>query len=463
MADQGLFGPSPWEVQQAQQAAQQQNMMDMSAMDATRLGKYGMLSAGSGLGGLLAQKMGGRNVAVENAQRSEQIMGAEGTDLSTSVGIMAKANEFRQAGDLRMAGALMMKANELKKQEAADKLKQRELDIRESQWDKSREYQQLLEMYQNAPDEQKPLIKARLDFLATSTGGRGGAGGTGTPQFERGDDGIVYKMNKATGQATPVLKPDGTPLKAAEASPELKAQMAYSAESGKKIAGASTDALIQLPRVELDYATVTDLGNKLFNHPGYKALVGAGWPGWAALSGSNVPGAKAMVDQIEGIVGLMSRKEMRGEGQITESEANAALRAYSRLTTSQSEADFRDAYSDLLKRLDGVRTILRNQSKMRPGQQPAAAATPVSQNRPMVDLNDPVVRDERIKILQSELNAPGRTEPDKAAIRREIAAVSGNKTAQSKSSAIPAGSVKIGKTPDGKTVFKSPDGKNWVE
>ena len=46
-------------------------------------------------------------------------MGQGDADLSSSAGLLAKAEQFRKAGDLRTATALALKGNELKKQEAA--------------------------------------------------------------------------------------------------------------------------------------------------------------------------------------------------------------------------------------------------------------------------------------------------------------------------------------------------------
>jgi hypothetical protein len=142
--DTGLFGPSPWEVQQAQQQAQQQQLMSMSKMDSNQLGKFGLMSAGAGLGDMLAAKLGGVNPALQHAQQSEQIFGQGDTDLSTSAGLMAKANQFRQAGDLRTAMALTLKANELKKQESKAALEAAQANLATAREEQA--YQRALEL-----------------------------------------------------------------------------------------------------------------------------------------------------------------------------------------------------------------------------------------------------------------------------------------------------------------------------
>ena len=92
--------------------------------------------------------------------------------------------------------------------------------------------------------------------------------------------------------------------------------------------------------------------------------MGAGFPGLKYLQGSAVPGAKALVDQIQGISYLMAREELKGQGQVTEGEANAATAAFSRRNTATSEKDFRSAYDDFVKRVENVREILRKKASM---------------------------------------------------------------------------------------------------
>ena len=123
MAD-GLFGAAPWEVEQQQQQAQHSRAIEMSKMDANQWANYGLMSGTAGL----ARMLGAKNPAVENAKRTEQIMGQGEDDLGTSAGMAAKADQFRKAGDLRTATALTLKANEMKRQEAVAALAARKQD-----------------------------------------------------------------------------------------------------------------------------------------------------------------------------------------------------------------------------------------------------------------------------------------------------------------------------------------------
>lgn len=124
----GLFGPSPYEAQQQRMGQLDQAAQAYGQQDPMQRAAAGMYKAGGMLAGVGAQAFGGVDPNVANAQRTEQIMGQGNVDLSSSAGLLAKADEFRKAGDLRTATALTLKGNEMKKQEAAALLANRKED-----------------------------------------------------------------------------------------------------------------------------------------------------------------------------------------------------------------------------------------------------------------------------------------------------------------------------------------------
>jgi len=129
----GLFGPTPQQIQQAQQQQLAQNAAQFAKMSPFE--KAGMLTY-QGAGGLVnavAPQFGGVNIAQQQAAKQQEIMGAQGTDLSTSEGTLAVADRFRQAGDLNTAMKLTLRAQEMKKQEAAAALAARKQDFAETQ------------------------------------------------------------------------------------------------------------------------------------------------------------------------------------------------------------------------------------------------------------------------------------------------------------------------------------------
>jgi len=153
----GLFGPSPWEIQHAQQQAMVQNAAAYAQQSPLERAAAGMYQAGGMLGGMAAGALGGKNVAVEQAKRTEQIMGDGDTDLGTAAGMAAKADQFRKAGDLRTATALTLKANEMKRQEVAAALAARKQDFQE---------QDAMEFKRQQLLQQADLKKAELEQRA---------------------------------------------------------------------------------------------------------------------------------------------------------------------------------------------------------------------------------------------------------------------------------------------------------
>ena len=130
--DQGLFGPSPAEIQQMQTQAMMQRAQQFAEMNPQQRATAGMYKAGGMLAGPVGGMLGMSNPAVEQAKRTEQIMGSGG-DLTTSDGMLKKADEFRQAGDIRTATALLMKGKEMQRQEQAAALAARKQDFQENQ------------------------------------------------------------------------------------------------------------------------------------------------------------------------------------------------------------------------------------------------------------------------------------------------------------------------------------------
>src|SRR3990167_6909285 len=93
----GLFGLSPYQVQQQQQAAIQQQAQAYAQQDPFQRAAAGMYQGGAGLGMLGAQAAGMVNPEVEAAKQREAIMGGV-TDMQTPQGLRALAAKFQAAG-----------------------------------------------------------------------------------------------------------------------------------------------------------------------------------------------------------------------------------------------------------------------------------------------------------------------------------------------------------------------------
>ena len=151
-----LFGPSPYEIEQARNKQMNTSAENFAQMNATQRGVMGIYQGGAGLARMGAGMMGMVDPAVENARITEQIMGQGNVDLSSSAGLLAKAEEFRKAGDLRTATALALKGNELKKQEAASALAIRKQDFQEDE---------AFKLKRDQLSQQAELKKAQLEQL----------------------------------------------------------------------------------------------------------------------------------------------------------------------------------------------------------------------------------------------------------------------------------------------------------
>lgn len=135
----GLFGLSPFDVQQRQNEANRQYAASLAQADPFVAAKMSLGQAGAGLGQIGAGMMGLVNPEVEAAKQREAVMAQGGLDMS-SAWLNAKAEQFRQAGDLQTAMRFKMAAQaqlekeqerELKSTEMAKNLAQAQKAMRE--------------------------------------------------------------------------------------------------------------------------------------------------------------------------------------------------------------------------------------------------------------------------------------------------------------------------------------------
>ena len=123
-----LFGLTPFQVQQQQNAGLNQAADHYANQDPFQRATGGMFRAGGMLGGAGAQAMGMVNPAVEQAKLTEAMM-AQGGDLSTSQGLMAKSQQFAAAGDQRTALKLALAGKAKEKEEQAMLIAQQKEDL----------------------------------------------------------------------------------------------------------------------------------------------------------------------------------------------------------------------------------------------------------------------------------------------------------------------------------------------
>lgn len=115
--------------------------------------------------------------------------------------------------------------------------------------------------------------------------------------------------------------------------------IANATEAIKKI-----DELVGTAPVVDKAGKVTTPGGK--PHPGFSQAVGAGIPGLKYVPGTSVADFNARLEEIQGGAFLEAYNTLKGGGSITEVEGKKATAAITRMSTAQSEKEFKTAARD---------------------------------------------------------------------------------------------------------------------
>ena len=111
-----LFGPSPLETQQQQQAALQQQASSYAQLNPLQRAAQGMYQAGSNIGGGIAGLMGIQDPAMAQASKITAIL--QGSDQTSAAGFADLYRKFSEAGLPQQAQLAAAKAQEFTKAEA---------------------------------------------------------------------------------------------------------------------------------------------------------------------------------------------------------------------------------------------------------------------------------------------------------------------------------------------------------
>lgn len=117
MADnivESLFGSSPWQIQQQQNANLNNSALQYAQLDPFQRANMSMFNAGGSLAGLVAPALGLVNQPMQEAQNQDAAMA--GTDANTPEGLRAMAQKLNSLGMQRQAFAAVNAANALEKQ-----------------------------------------------------------------------------------------------------------------------------------------------------------------------------------------------------------------------------------------------------------------------------------------------------------------------------------------------------------
>lgn len=334
-----MFGPTPMEIQQAQRQAAEQKAYRDSQMSRMQQSDYLMNRAGATFGGMLGDALGIQNPELAKAQQQQELN--KQIDLSTPESIRASAKMLLDKGFRNEAAGLLKMAQDMEYKKA---LTTKALTA----GSKDYEYEKMMEILNDpeSSEEMKTMAKNRIAALNAKASG---AGGKPSSQFKTGEDGFVYEMIKGTdgtSMTRQVMKPDGTPLRAAEASPELKAKMNQAGAGATAVGKAAGEA----QQAAVDAESVAETANRqldeLLNHEGFASAVGIGMPYASKFTGAKEMAFKKRLDQIKGGAFLQAFNMLRGGGQITEVEGQKATDAMNRMDMATSEKEFREAADD---------------------------------------------------------------------------------------------------------------------
>ena len=154
-------------------------------------------------------------------------------------------------------------------------------------------------------------------------------------------------------------------------------QMESSAAGQKKFATETAEDLAKVqnnqPKNEQTSDYLIAKIDQLISHPGFEASVGVNaQPYFQHIPGTDKANWYARFKEIKGQAFLQAFDSLRGGGQITEKEGTAATEALMRMSTSQSEAEFKEAANDFVNVVK--RSVDRNRQKL--GQEPKYGTSP---------------------------------------------------------------------------------------
>lgn len=345
----GLFGPTPYDLEQQQRQALMQQANTYAGQSPLERAAGGLYQAGGMLGGMAAKALGGYNPNVKMAEDAQTIQ--KGIDHTTSEGLLAGAQKLKDVNPA-LAAKYVQAAQALKTKEAEINLKNAQATkaLREPSF-RDYEYEKMMEIINDpdSTDEQKKLAQARIDALNAK--GKGGIFGAGTVKRMATSIGEVIfdpatkKYTFADGSEVPAeqlraMVPLGNDPTNAGAVAQAKAGSKTKAEDMAKAQAA-------LPEATNSYNQALSVIDAVEKDPAYKSLIGFSWtPGAKLIPGSKEAGLDAYLQQLSALAEMHQREKLKGTGQITDYESNMARGAIFRASTAQSEEAYRKALAD---------------------------------------------------------------------------------------------------------------------
>lgn len=200
---------------------------------------------------------------------------------------------------------------------------------------------QEFEYYQNLPSEE--LRKQFLNVQRDTTG-------KGAFLTQSGKINVVPGYGEADAQKK-ALETQAQKEVQLDLDPKIAGETTFAKEKAQEDVKAQEQSL----KINEQVGNLSNILNQFERHPGLSDLVGAKGGGAilsyagkeTPIAGTNAAGAKALLDQIKGQQFLQAFESLKGGGQISEKEGEAATKALSAINERTSEKDLKQNINTL--------------------------------------------------------------------------------------------------------------------
>jgi hypothetical protein len=162
----GLFGVNPNQLRQQQYQQDYSRATEYAKLDPFQQGTQAMYQGAAGLARPIAGMMGMVNPQEEEARQKQAVM-SQGGDLNTPEGLMAKAEQFRQSGDIKTAFQLTQLAQQRKQEQA--KLSLEQAKAKREDWRIGEEFEWKKQQAKDALEARMEQARMRSEDMRLST------------------------------------------------------------------------------------------------------------------------------------------------------------------------------------------------------------------------------------------------------------------------------------------------------
>lgn len=343
-----LFGPSPLETQQQQQAALQQQASSYAQLNPLQRAAQGMYQAGSNIGGGVAGLMGIEDPAMAQASKITTIL--QGSDQTSAQGFMDLYKKFSDANLPQQAQLAAAKAQEFTKAEA-DVAQVKAKTAQEAAAAQAAQYR--LDQEKAMTEELAALPPERTDADILKIATKYGSPKDVFQVVQQSSD-----KQAARDQALMLAREAAAArLEAAKAAGASKLEIAQLVASNKSdiaqlMVGMRQQGLAdkkeektakeesQKAGVVASFDGALETIDRLAAHPGKTAAVGFGGKTTSMIPGTNAAGFASQLETFKAQVFLPQVQALKGMGALSDAEGKKMSAAVGALDQSMKQSEF---------------------------------------------------------------------------------------------------------------------------